>query len=153
MENRMKMCPACGVSKHRSQFNLLTKGRLSHKCSDCTRAKRPSVRGTGTSSGRNKTHTRTEERRRYERNHKLIWQYGITLEEFEKMRRQQRWRCAICKERKLKLCVDHDHPTGKVRGLLCLRCNRALGLFHDDAARLQNAVAYVRNHEVKYVPV
>ena len=64
--------------------------------------------------------------------------YGITPEDYEKMLEAQGHRCAICgtmengKSRwpgvRRKLCVDHDHSTGKVRGLLCSSCNLTLGI-------------------------
>lgn len=60
-------------------------------------------------------------------------------------------RCAICREeetatargRVRSLAVDHDHETGAVRGLLCSRCNTALGLFRDNPALLLEAIAYL----------
>jgi hypothetical protein len=42
------------------------------------------------------------------------------------------------------LCVDHDHNTGKVRGLLCLNCNMVLGLVYDNTQTLLNLVAYLK---------
>lgn len=56
--------------------------------------------------------------------------------------------CAICKQppssgRYKKLCVDHDHKTAKVRGLLCYNCNMGLGYFHDNSIALEAAVAYL----------
>lgn len=60
--------------------------------------------------------------------------YGITLEDFERMREEQKSLCAICGNRRHDhlgrgLSVDHCHITGKVRGLLCPRCNGNLGYF------------------------
>lgn len=62
--------------------------------------------------------------------------YGITLEEYNQMKQEQNGKCAICScEEKFKqnekiknLCVDHDHKTGEIRGLLCHRCNIALSV-------------------------
>jgi hypothetical protein len=54
--------------------------------------------------------------------------YGITFEEVEILRGQQGNCCALCDKKFLSTpCVDHCHKTGKVRGLLCVRCNSALG--------------------------
>lgn len=57
--------------------------------------------------------------------------YGLTRIEFELMLVSQDSKCAICKS-KTELVVDHDHTTGKVRGLLCRRCNFVLGILEDE---------------------
>lgn len=81
--------------------------------------------------------------------------YGLTLEEFEEILELQGGVCAICKQPekdryKRRLCVDHDHETGKVRGLLCHMCNTALGKFSDDPDRLDAAAAYLRSYEGEF---
>jgi uncharacterized protein YbaR (Trm112 family) len=72
--------------------------------------------------------------------------YGITFEDYIEMLVEQDQVCAICKEecktRKM-LSVDHDHQSGKVRGLLCNRCNRAIGMMKDDIVILENAIQYL----------
>ena len=78
--------------------------------------------------------------------------YGISLNEFMDMHTEQDARCAICDDigfkieqnAKALLAVDHCHTTGRVRGLLCHNCNRALGLFQDSVANLEAAIAYLR---------
>lgn len=89
----------------------------------------------------------------YEKNRRLQSCYGIDLETYSDLFAAQGGECAICGihadlfERAL--AVDHNHETGKVRGLLCHNCNLALGSFKDDVARLQKAVQYlVRNGEL-----
>ena len=66
------------------------------------------------------------------------------------MREAQGDRCAICKGERCgpgdRLHIDHDHVTGKVRALLCSRCNTMIGLAGDDPARLTAAAAYIRRH-------
>ncbi|WP_441248919.1 endonuclease domain-containing protein [Kitasatospora sp. McL0602] len=77
--------------------------------------------------------------------------YGITLADYERMGRQQRWRCAICGERAAageRLVVDHDHdkPVGKaVRRLLCRGENSALGHFGDSSVRMGRGASYLRS--------
>lgn len=74
--------------------------------------------------------------------------YGLTPEQFESLLNSQDLSCAICGTTKNgggahRMCVDHDHETGNVRGLLCHRCNRALGLFGDSETLLQSAIDYL----------
>jgi len=68
--------------------------------------------------------------------------YGLSPDDKKAMRKRQRGRCRICREKKRKLCVDHK---GKiVRGLLCDPCNLGLGHFRDDPKRMRRAIAYVK---------
>lgn len=72
--------------------------------------------------------------------------YGLTLSEYELLLKQQDNVCAICKQictSGRALAVDHDHATGKVRGLLCGNCNIGLGKFKDNEALVQAALVYL----------
>lgn len=74
--------------------------------------------------------------------------YGITPGDYYRMLAEQDGRCAICLSDtdsygRSKFSVDHDHETGEVRGLLCTHCNRAIGLFGDNAERLTRAANYL----------
>lgn len=72
--------------------------------------------------------------------------YGITEERYQELFKQQKGRCAICrnKPRTQRLAVDHDHKSGEVRGLLCKRCNHdLLGGGHDDFEILWRAISYL----------
>jgi hypothetical protein len=74
--------------------------------------------------------------------------YGISLADYDLMLARQRGVCAICKRSDQVLCVDHCHATGKVRGLLCAKCNSTLGFCDDDPKRLLAAIAYLQaSHE------
>lgn len=73
---------------------------------------------------------------------KQLSKYGITPGEYIDMLLDQDKRCAICNTRDY-LVIDHCHATGKVRGLLCNKCNLGLGLFKDNVDSLQNAIKYL----------
>ena len=76
--------------------------------------------------------------------------YGLTGHELVHLRREQDGKCAICRaepEPGRRLAVDHDHATGAVRGLLCRRCNMALGSFGDDVDLLIAAAAYLHSRK------
>lgn len=74
--------------------------------------------------------------------YKLKWRYGITTVDVDRMKQAQEGLCAICRCEKI-LVVDHDHLTGKVRGLLCQDCNKGLGMFNDSSLNLRNAIVYL----------
>jgi hypothetical protein len=79
--------------------------------------------------------------------------YKMTLEEYQKIFKDQNGKCAICQEigfamrenQRQLVVIDHCHSSGKVRGLLCHNCNRALGLFKDKINNLENAIRYLES--------
>jgi hypothetical protein len=78
----------------------------------------------------------------------LKYHYDITLKRYDELLGKQGGVCAICKKLEVtrhtkRLVVDHDHTTGKVRGLLCHRCNCGLGYFKDSQKHLEDALAYL----------
>lgn len=80
----------------------------------------------------------------------LVWHYDFTLPDYEAMLAAQGGRCAICgtdkgNYRGHRLHVDHCHETGIVRGLLCNRCNSAIGYLDDNPRRLRRAAAYLES--------
>jgi hypothetical protein len=82
--------------------------------------------------------------------------YGLSWEEYELLYNKFSGHCGICgtslkmvtekHEQNKAACVDHDHPTGKVRGILCRSCNVALGHFKDSKDRIWNAYKYLEDH-------
>ena len=75
--------------------------------------------------------------------------YGLTLVEYEKMVDAQDGLCLICKGRE-KLCVDHNHATGHIRGLLCFKCNIALWIIEDQLL-LDAAILYLKIFKAQLV--
>jgi hypothetical protein len=74
---------------------------------------------------------------------------GVTDDQYWSMYHTQAGRCGICTRRLYSkrykaFCVDHDHTNGRIRGLLCHNCNRALGMFQDDPMTLQRAIEWVK---------
>lgn len=87
-----------------------------------------------------------EERRIIFRRRSLKRYYNLTLEQYDEMLKEQGSVCQICKDKSTKtLHVDHNHATGKIRGLLCAKCNHAIGLLKDSVSILQNAIKYLNN--------
>jgi len=76
--------------------------------------------------------------------------YGLTFAEYTAMVLAQKGRCALCGTRpkpgQKSLCVDHDHATGKVRELLCVKCNRFVGLLEKDPDLTYNVIEYLEAH-------
>jgi hypothetical protein len=89
--------------------------------------------------------TEDETRRSWLRRLRLL---GLTEGEYLDLLSKQDGRCAICKTdepwgRSRTWHVDHDHESGRVRGLLCSKCNRGIGYFQDDVNRLAAAIVYL----------
>jgi len=80
-----------------------------------------------------------------------ILQYGLSIDEHTALLNNQNMCCAICgineNELKTSLHIDHDHKTSKIRGLLCMKCNRAIGYFNDDINLLKNAIEYLNKNK------
>jgi hypothetical protein len=80
----------------------------------------------------------------------LKYHHDITLENYNSQLEKQGGVCAICLKFEItkhtkRLVVDHDHATGKIRGLLCHRCNCGLGYFKDDPMHIKKALEYLGN--------
>ncbi len=78
------------------------------------------------------------------------WGLNITVDELQSFLREQGDKCAICGtlfSSSRDTHLDHDHLTGKLRALLCRRCNHGIGFFSDDIGLLERAIAYLRSHK------
>ena len=104
------------------------------------------------SNGKKTNRMSTEAQRHYG----LMRYYGIDLAKYQEMLLAQNGVCSICFKPetsvvngKIKpLAVDHCHDSEKIRGLLCARCNQAVGLFGEDVNVLSNAIDYLRKHSI-----
>jgi hypothetical protein len=78
----------------------------------------------------------------------LKQKYGITFSQHQEMIKAQEGKCAICGTVGIaELAIDHDHNTGRVRGLLCRRCNTGLGCFRDNPRSLKAAIEYLKRSD------
>ena len=77
--------------------------------------------------------------------------YGIAIEDYDRLFELQDGKCAICGDSDTgkfnHLCVDHDHKTGEVRGLLCNPCNKGIGCLRDDKEILKSAIGYLTDSQ------
>ncbi len=99
----------------------------------------------------NKKYRSTDEYRSKVKKTNRIWRlrkcYNMTLEDYDNMFKEQDGVCFICKqpeELNQRLCVDHDHETGKIRKLLCNQCNRVLGYTKENVTLLKEFIKYIR---------
>ncbi len=95
-------------------------------------------------SGKRKLRSLSQQKKDRKRNAVLMRTYGISLDDYKKIHSNQTGRCAICLNNLEKLHVDHCHITGKVRGLLCQKCNTVLGLVKEDAIVLKSVIDYLK---------
>lgn len=94
-----------------------------------------------------KRNEKKELRRQKTVEYMLMYKYGLTSAEVDEMAKRQEAKCAICKELK-PLVVDHSHVTGKVRELLCHRCNLLIGHLERSKDLLNDAFTYLVNHSL-----
>jgi len=141
----MKKCGKCKLELPFECFHKCSreKSGLQQWCKSCRKTQNPELR-------------REYHRKRYhdQKTDYLQWmygrRYGITLEQYNQMLENQNNVCKICKQScssGRRLAVDHCHTTGKIRGLLCGNCNKALGCFKDDPELIRKAIKYLQDNE------
>lgn len=132
-------CPKCEAAKPRDDFYGIRK--RSGWCKDCTKVR------TAAYYAANKDKQAAAHRQWVANNrervaaHKARSAYGLSVEEYEQLKRERK--CAICGNTE-RLRIDHCHVSERVRGVLCDSCNKGLGFFKDDPARLRAAVRYLK---------
>lgn len=124
-----KWCPDCETVKHIDEF-VRSRGHVSGLHSYC----RPCHNARGKASKEKVGGSRTYHLKR---------RYGLTAQEVDALIMAQGGLCAICGEAPAEH-VDHDHGTGRVRGILCFNCNGGLGQFRDRDDLLTLAIAYLQ---------
>lgn len=165
-----RICTRCGIWKTRINFFVSTarlckpsKG-MKPICKPCTSSITKELRQLDIEHFRKAERDSKKRRlpingkklRSRSRDHRLKYIFGITLDYFLKVLHEQNYECAICNieikpisddpSKGSVACVDHDHVTRAVRGLLCNACNRGLGAFDDNPDALEAAASYLRKH-------
>lgn len=93
-----------------------------------------------------------EEKKLARKDYNLRKRYGISLDQFQAILAAQGNVCAVCRKDKKVFCLDHNHKTLKVRGVVCLNCNlRVIGGARDQDHLLINAAEYVTNNPADLV--
>ena len=152
-DRQSKKCRRCGEVKTRAEFTVRQSGpRVGHMATYC----KPCASALTSAAWKARLTADPTWYRRIHWRSKLKRMYGITPEDYARMLVEQDNGCAICRamnptvgNRKYKknhrtvFDVDHDHKTGKVRGLLCTRCNRLVGLANDDPHVARRLVEYL----------
>lgn len=101
---------------------------------------------------RSRAYRRSKRGRLQSKKSHLLKTYGLSLEHVESFKNCQICDILLTDDRSSTgRCVDHDHNTGDIRGILCANCNRALGIFGDSTERLEKAVSYLKNAD-KWIP-
>jgi Recombination endonuclease VII len=134
-----RTCKRCEKTKPIEDYYFKNKEKThkSNICKEC-KIKENNVR----------THTTSKERRAKWRRVSHAKSYGLTLEEMNAYFIDAR--CGICTHEgddKNRIVLDHCHATGKIRGVLCDHCNKALGLFFDDIERLERAIQWLKSNK------
>lgn len=128
----LKACSKCGETKPLGDFHRQKSGQMGRHswCRECFN-----------------TNARETRKRDYSADQKRRWllstRYGLTPQQVEAMMEAQGRVCAICRQPMARVCVDHSHTTGMVRGLLCHGCNIKLPAIEDEAFR-ESALAYLQ---------
>lgn len=137
IKDKIKQCSKCKENKNISEFwkNSGKPDGFSYECKLCK------------NQYRKNNHSRLNIKRK---DRVLQQEYGITFDDYKKIWISQEGCCAICKtfqtevKNKRALCVDHNHMTNEVRGLLCEPCNLMLGVAKENCNILQCAIEYIK---------
>lgn len=167
MEIQEKQCKKCKTIKHLSEFgkDKYSKYGRCNKCKICRNEdlreynrKNPHIRKKINDNYKKyrKKYYSTKKRKEKYKSDTLKRTYGITLEEYNKMLEKQNNHCAICKKKQKSsrnkyFAVDHCHKTGKIRGLLCDRCNQGIGFLEDSIETLKSAILYLESYQDEHL--
>ncbi len=149
LPEELNECSKCHLALPRNEFRrdkVKSNGLHSH-CRICSRQTKEQTRGHDQELARARN-KRWRDKHKYRRD--INSKYGMSIRERQLLLIKQNHKCAICgipeMEMMCRLSIDHCHKTGAVRGLLCKKCNLAIGNMMDNIGILQNAITYLENY-------
>ena len=150
----MKKCYECGETKPLESFikNVACRDGWAGKCKTCAKQYSAKWAAQNPKAGKSWRAKNPDRKRLHDRSSKLKALYGINVDQYDKMVYDQGGRCLVCKEiplskkGKVGLHVDHDHLSGRIRGLLCHGCNVALGHLKENEDIVRNLLSYIQKH-------
>jgi hypothetical protein len=145
----VKKCSKCGEEKPETEFNKNKRNQdgLDYWCRKCYSNYRQQPENKRHQAAASKERNQKPENKFRAMNRHRKRKYDLTNEQYNRMSEEQNGCCIICgkhqSELKQPLGVDHDHRTGKNRGLLCKKCNFGIGYFDENINSLENAIIYL----------
>jgi len=151
-----KACRCCKQIKSLTDFgkDRHTRDGLQSLCLMCGRVQAKKYRRANPEIGRanaKKWYKANTEKAKATRRKRTFALYGLRVGQYDELLKSQRGGCAICKKIPSdgKLCIDHCHETGAVRGLLCNGCNFALGIAKDNPETLRRMAQYLDEFNIR----
>jgi len=154
---KMRICKRCKIRRPITDFHIVKEclGGRRPVCKFCIRKQQKKRYDNNTEFARARQRKWNALNKQTVRQMNLKKQYGITLEQYNIMFENQGGVCLICgcpettkrKDKIKNLAVDHNHITNKVRGLLCQKCNQALGLLNENPVVIKNLLEYITNND------
>lgn len=155
----MKYCKKCNKEKPLEEFGIDRSEKDGHRysCKNCLNKRQREYANNNKEVIKLRNKAKSEKRRLYYNSQKgvessrrahLKRKFNLTLEDYKLLSEKQGDVCAICGSPEMNnknkvLCVDHCHNTGKIRGLLCGKCNAGIGHFMDDIKIIEKSIKYL----------
>ncbi len=163
-KDNLLRCSQCKEYKPKEEFYSRKSRKRGHnyRCKMCEKAytQQPHARELLRERARRYSHRLKKENPEeyYRRSRRsCLNQYGLTEKDYEELLEKQNGVCAICGKppygkraahnQESKLHIDHNHTTGKVRGLLCTRCNTSIGGFDENISIIEKAIQYLKENQ------
>lgn len=150
-----RQCHKCNVTMPIDMFQLYNAGRRRRTCRLCRNAQQRALEEKRINNSTPEYQEYLAKRREQANFSRINSLYSLSQDEYDQMFIDQCGVCAICSKEEtrtrngktLRLCIDHDAETGQIRGLLCSRCNVAIGMMGHDPVLVSEAVNYLLKYQ------